>query len=112
MSKPGQPKWLSWFEASLNTFGGFAIALTTQVITFPWFGINIPLSQNALITCIFMVISLVRGYMFRRLINWVEHIHLPKRNAARAGRDISDMTTIMESGDQSMYSTLTRQLHR
>lgn len=67
-----QPKHMSWLEASANTFGGFGIALVTQIVVFPWFGIHISLAENAAITGIFMAISLARGYAFRRFFNWIE----------------------------------------
>lgn len=63
---------MSLVESAVNTLGGFGIALYAQVTIFPWFGINIPLSESADIACIMLVISLIRQYTFRRLFNLLD----------------------------------------
>ncbi len=71
-----QSKLMSWVETCLNTGIGFAIAIAAQVLVFPLFGFNPPLSANFQIALIFTVISIVRGYVLRRLFEAL-HIRRP-----------------------------------
>lgn len=71
-----QPKYMSWLETCLNTGIGFAIAIGAQALIFPLFGFDPPLSTNVSIALIFTVISIVRGYLMRRLFEAL-HIRRP-----------------------------------
>lgn len=71
-----QPKLMSWLETCLNTGIGLAIAIGAQALIFPLFGFNPPLSTNVSIALIFTVISIVRGYLMRRLFEAL-HIRRP-----------------------------------
>lgn len=62
-----QSKLMSWVETCLNTAIGFAIAMATQMLVFPLFGYSPPLSTNFKIALIFTVVSIVRGFILRRL---------------------------------------------
>lgn len=68
-----QTKLQSFIEQVVSTFVGLGVALATQLVVFPWFGINIPLSHNLLIVALFTAVSVVRGYAVRRLFNWWHH---------------------------------------
>lgn len=70
----GQSAWVSFVEAVLNILIGCSIALATQIIIFPWFGIHISFSDDLWITAIFTVVSLVRSYFLRRLFNKLHQI--------------------------------------
>lgn len=59
-------------ETCINVAIGYGVALASQVLIFPLFGIHIPLSSNLMICAFFTVISIARGYLVRRLFN---HIH-------------------------------------
>lgn len=59
----------SFIEACINVLIGYGIAVTSQVIIFPFFGIHIPLSDNLLIGLWFTVISITRSYIIRRWFN-------------------------------------------
>jgi len=65
-----QSRKMSFLEVCVSTAIGLAVAIATQVIIFPWFGIAVELHQNFLIAGIFTVVSIVRGYWVRRLFNW------------------------------------------
>ena len=67
----GQKKKTSLIEALINTAIGYFVALATQVIIFPWFGIDATLGQQVTIGVIFTVVSIVRGYFVRRMFNLV-----------------------------------------
>lgn len=71
-----QPKLLSWLETCLNTGIGFVIAIAAQALIFPLFGFHPPLSTNVSIALIFTVISILRGYLMRRLFEAL-HIRRP-----------------------------------
>lgn len=71
-----QSRAWSLFEQIASTLIGLVVALATQLIVFPWFGFNPPLSQNLMITAIFTVVSIVRGYGIRRLFEAL-HIRRP-----------------------------------
>ncbi|MFB2533069.1 hypothetical protein ACEYYA_12945 [Paracoccus sp. p3-h83] len=46
---------------------GYALAVATQIMVFPWFGLHPSLGENLALGGIFTAISLVRGYALRRL---------------------------------------------
>jgi hypothetical protein len=62
-----QTRKASLVETLLNTALGFGVAITAQIIVFPWFGVHIPISSNFLIGAIFTVVSIARGFALRRL---------------------------------------------
>ena len=64
-------------ETVLNVGTGYIIAIFTQALIFPFFGIHIPLSQNVVLAALFTIISIIRGYFFRRLFNMISE---KKRN--------------------------------
>lgn len=68
-----QTRKASFAETCLSTAIGYVIAVTTQAIVFPWFGLHVPLSHNLLIGVIFTVVSIARGFAVRRLF---EHLRV------------------------------------
>lgn len=62
-----QSRRQSLIEAITNVVVGFALAVITQIVVFPWFGLQVPLRDNLAIGAIFVIISLVRSYALRRL---------------------------------------------
>jgi accessory gene regulator protein AgrB len=64
-----QTKLESLLESGVNIFIGYFVALISQIIVFPLFDINIPLSVNLWIGLWFTIISLVRSYVIRRWFN-------------------------------------------
>ncbi|TAN72321.1 MAG: hypothetical protein EPN20_03815 [Magnetospirillum sp.] len=62
-----QSRRMSLVEAAANVVIGYAIAVATQVMVFPIFGIRISLADDMLIGLVFLVVSLVRSYWLRRL---------------------------------------------
>lgn len=53
----------------MNIFIGYVVAILSQLLVFPLFGIYIPFVDNLLIGLYFTVISLIRSYVLRRLFN-------------------------------------------
>jgi hypothetical protein len=66
-----QSRAMSLVEAVANVVVGFGVAVLTQMLVFPRFGIHASLGQNLGIGAIFTVVSLVRGYALRRAFNWL-----------------------------------------
>jgi hypothetical protein len=68
-----QRKRTSLVESLLNIAIGYGIALGSQIVVFPLFGIYVSLQTNILIGLVFTVISIVRSYVIRRLF---EHLRV------------------------------------
>ena len=69
----GQSKLSSFVEAIFNVLIGFGVAIASQIIIFPLFGIHVELQTNLGIGAWFTVISLVRSYVIRRWFNTKLH---------------------------------------
>ncbi len=69
-----QTRLQSFIESLLNVAIGYVVALASQILIFPLFGIYISLSENMLIGAFFTVISIVRGYLVRRLFNKIHGV--------------------------------------
>lgn len=67
---PQSKRW-SFIEAATNSVTSFFLSVFVQWLIFPWFDIHVSLASNALIVAIFMGISIIRGYFFRRFFNWL-----------------------------------------
>ena len=58
---------LSLLEAVTNVVVGYALAVLTQLIVFPWFGLTASLQDNLAIGAAFVGVSLIRSYALRRV---------------------------------------------
>ena len=58
---------MSLAEAVTNVVIGYGIAVATQVVVFPAFGIHITLADDLRIGLVFLLVSLIRSYMLRRV---------------------------------------------
>lgn len=69
-----QPRLQSFIEAVTSTLIGLVVAIVTQLIVFPLYGLEINLQSNVEIAGIFTAVSIVRGYLVRRWFNkWARH---------------------------------------
>lgn len=68
-----QSKFMSLIESLLNVAIGYVVAVVTQLLVFPIFGLNVSLSDNLLIGAFFTVVSIARSFAVRRLF---EAIHI------------------------------------
>jgi hypothetical protein len=64
-----QNKKYSFIEAITNTFTGLVVSFIIQLIIYPVMGIPVRLSQNVIITLVFTLASIGRGYIVRRFFN-------------------------------------------
>jgi hypothetical protein len=62
-----QSRRLSLLEAVSNVVVGYALAVLTQLIVFPWFGLTASLQDNLAIGAAFVGVSLIRSYALRRV---------------------------------------------
>jgi uncharacterized membrane protein len=66
----GQTKLQSLFEQFLNIGSGFVISLVVWIFVItPIWNINVSMADNLGITLVFTFMSIVRGYIWRRLFN-------------------------------------------
>lgn len=56
-------------ETAASTAIGFGVSWIATIIVLPWFGFPASTGQAFGITCIYTVLSLVRGYFVRRMFN-------------------------------------------
>lgn len=66
----GQSRKLSFLEACLSVGTGYLVALVTQLIIYPWFDIDITFHAQLSIAAIFIFVSIIRTYLWRRAFNW------------------------------------------
>ncbi|PKP84781.1 MAG: hypothetical protein CVT80_06280 [Alphaproteobacteria bacterium HGW-Alphaproteobacteria-2] len=77
-----QSRAMSLVEAVANVIAGYVLAIATQIVVFPWFGIETGLAEHLTIGLAFVGVSLVRGYLLRRLF---EAIRVANRSGDRGG---------------------------
>jgi hypothetical protein len=58
---------MSLIEAVTNVIVGYGLAVITQIVVFPWFGLDVSIGDNLAIGAVFVGISLLRSYALRRL---------------------------------------------
>lgn len=64
-----QTKKYSLIESITNTFVGFMVSLLIQLAIYPAMDIPVTFSQNIVITFVFTLASILRGYLIRRVFN-------------------------------------------
>ena len=64
-----QSKMESMIETLTNVGIGWFISFIANMLVLPLFGYNINLTDGLLISIIFTIISIVRGYLIRRFFN-------------------------------------------
>jgi hypothetical protein len=58
---------MSLLEAVTNIVVGYGLAVLTQILVFPIFGLDASMSETLLLGGAFTVMSLIRSYALRRL---------------------------------------------
>ena len=79
-----QSRLMSMVESLANVLVGYGVAVITQMMVFPLFGLALTVTENLLIGLIFTVVSIVRSYALRRGFE-----ALRVRQSARASSTIS-----------------------
>lgn len=62
-----QSRTMSLVEAVANVIVGYGVAVVTQILIFPVFGLHTSLAQNLKMGAIFTVVSIARSYAIRRI---------------------------------------------
>lgn len=62
-----QSRAMSLVEAIANVVVGYGLAVLTQILVFPIFGLNASIGDNLTLAFFFTVISLARSFVLRRL---------------------------------------------
>ena len=62
-----QSRRMSLIEAITNVVLGYVLAVATQIVVFPWFGLYPSLGDNLALGAVFVGISLLRSYALRRI---------------------------------------------
>ncbi len=62
-----QTKKASLVESLLNVAIGYGVAVASQIVIFPMFGIHVKIMDNLLMGVFFTVVSIVRSFLVRRL---------------------------------------------
>mgnify|MGYP000955487319 FL=1 len=62
-----QSRAMSLVDATANVVVGYGVAVLTQMLVFPSFGLHTTLAENLLIGAIFTVVSIARSFALRRL---------------------------------------------
>lgn len=62
-----QTKKQSIIEVLTNTVVGLILSFIIQVVVYPLLDVEVSISKNILITFIFFAVSILRGYLLRRL---------------------------------------------
>lgn len=62
-----QSRLMSLAESATNVAVGYGVAVVTQILIFPIFGLHTTLAQNLKMGAIFTLVSIVRSFGLRRL---------------------------------------------
>ena len=77
-----QSRLMSLVEAIANVVVGYGIAVLTQLIVFPWFGLPARISDALALGLIFTAVSLARSFALRRLFEAVRIRTAERRSTA------------------------------
>ena len=64
-----QKKKNSLIESTINTVIGLLTSFIIQIVLYPMLKIDVTINENIIITLVFFVVSIFRGYLVRRLFN-------------------------------------------
>lgn len=81
-----QSRAMSLVEAVANVAVGYGVAVVTQILIFPVFGLHTTLAQNLKMGAVFTVVSIARSFALRRLF---EAIRVRGSGSAKGGIMVS-----------------------
>ncbi|MEQ9636561.1 MAG: hypothetical protein RLW68_10835 [Devosia marina] len=62
-----QSRTMSLVESLANVVVGYGVAVVTQILIFPKFGLHTTLSQNLQMGAVFTIVSIARSFALRRM---------------------------------------------
>lgn len=66
-----QSRLMSLVEAVANVIVGYGVAVVTQILIFPIFGLHTTLAQNLKMGAVFTIVSIARSFALRRLFETI-----------------------------------------
>ena len=75
-----QTRLMSLVESVANVIIGYGVAVVTQILIFPVFGLHTTLAQNLKMGVVFTLVSIARSYLLRRVF---EGIRVANRSGDR-----------------------------
>jgi hypothetical protein len=79
-----QSRLMSLVEAIANVLVGYGVAVLTQLVVFPWFGLPARVGDALALGAIFTGLSIARSFLLRRLFEAVR-IRTAERRSAASG---------------------------
>jgi len=76
-----QSRAMSLLEAIANVVVGYGVAVTTQMLVFPLFGLQTTLAQNLKLGALFSIVSIMRSFALRRVFEAIR-VRMDKRKTA------------------------------
>lgn len=67
-----QKKKLSFIESIVQALVGLIFSFAIQVVIYPIMNIPVSINQNIIITAVFFIASIIRGYLIRRIFNKIK----------------------------------------
>ena len=95
---------MSLVEAIANVFVGYGIAVLTQLVVFPWFGLPVHLDDALAIGGIFTAVSIARSFVLRRLFEAIR-VASPSNPSRRAAACLDYRC---QSAERALLSTTIR----
>ncbi len=71
----GQSRIMSLVEAVANVVVGYGVAVVTQILIFPIFGLHTTLAQNLKMGAVLTIVSITRSFFSRRLLERIRVAH-------------------------------------
>lgn len=66
-----QSRAMSLIESVANVIVGYGVAVVTQILIFPIFGLHTTLAQNLKMGAVFTVVSIARSFALRRVFETI-----------------------------------------
>ena len=77
-----QSRRMSLVESLANVAVGYGVAVLTQIVVFPFFGLHVSLADNLVMGAVFTIVSITRSFTLRRVFEEFR-MRSESRNAAR-----------------------------
>ena len=66
-----QSRTMSLVESVTNVIVGYGVAVVTQILIFPVFGLHTTLAENLKMGAVFTVVSIARSFALRRVFETI-----------------------------------------
>ena len=78
-----QTRLMSLVESVANVIVGYGVAVVTQILIFPIFGLHTTLAQNLKMGAIFTVVSIARSFALRRVFEAIRRLPREPKNSRK-----------------------------